>query len=289
MKKSILLFTVVIMGLCCSAIAQSDMDLLGGETKTKEYVNATFKGTRITNFHTIENPGKRSLEFRISHRFGPLNSGAYQAFGLDGGASIRLGLEYSYNGLLALGIGRTSYEKTLDFFAKYKLLRQTTDNSMPISLTLFTSAYYNTLKDPKFDKYNKDARLSYCHQIMIARKFNEKFSFQIAPTAIHFNLVDSAKDKNNAFVLAMCTRYKINKRTAITLEYGYRLNKNFESTKYYDSFAVGIDIETGGHVFQMHFTNSFGIVENQFLARTSSKWSNAGIRLGFNVSRMFNI
>lgn len=297
MNKITKLFAALL--LCSSSYAQSDMDLLEQEgNKTHDPVLATFKGTRLVNFHTNENPGKRTLEFRISHRFGVIhdknspNSPAYNAFGLDGGASIRLGLEYSYDGRLAFGIGRTSAEKMLDGFVKYKLLMQTIDNHMPISLTLMGGAYTARQKDSKFDAYGLAGRTSYCTQVIIARKFNEKLSLLIAPSVLHYNLVDSVNDKNTGFVIAMVGRYKINRRTAITAEYGYRALKSFNNTAvndYYDSFAIGIDIETGGHVFQMHFTNSFGIVENQFFMKTTDSWKTLGVRLGFNVSRMFAI
>jgi hypothetical protein len=296
MKKIILIAFALIFN--SSLIAQSDMDLLEQDgKKTRDPVLATFKGTRLVNFHTNENPGKRTLEFRISHRFGVINdnstnSPAYNAFGLDGGASIRLGLEYSYDGRLAFGIGRTSAEKMLDGFIKYKVLMQTVDNHMPISLTLMGGVYTARQKDTKYDGYGLAGRTSYCTQVIIARKFNEKLSLLIAPTVLHYNLVDSAKDKNTGFVIAAVARYKVNRRTAITAEYGYRASKNFSNnsaTNYHDSFAIGIDIETGGHVFQMHFTNSFGIVENQFFMKTTDTWKTLGVRLGFNVSRMFAI
>lgn len=276
-----------------SLFAQSDMDLLNESSgKKHEPVLATFKGTRLANFHTNENPGKRTLEFRISHRFGTLNGGAYNAFGLDGGASIRLGLEYSLDGRLAFGIGRTSAEKTLDGFVKYKLLEQSIDGYMPLSVTLLGGVYTSRVKNSKFDNYGLTGRTSYCTQVIVAKKFNERLSIMIAPTYLHYNLVDSLGDKNDGVVVAVGGRYKFDARTAITLEYGYRAVKNFANnaaTNYHDSFAVGVDIETGGHVFQMQFVNSFGILENQYFMRTTDSWKNWGIRLGFNVSRMFFI
>jgi hypothetical protein len=281
------------MLLFTSVFAQSDMDLLDDGGSKHQPVLATFKGTRLVNIHTNENPGPRTLEFRISHRFGPVNDGsnkpAYNAFGLDGGASIRLGLEYSYDGKLAFGIGRTSQEKMLDGFVKYKLMQQTVDNHFPISVTLMQAIYQTRQKNPKYDGYGTAGRTSYCTQIIVARKFSERLSLLIAPTYLHYNLVDSLNDKNDGFVLGFVGRYKFNKRTAITAEYGYRVAKNFASKIYYDTFAIGIDIETGGHVFQMHFTNSLGIVENQFFTKTTNNWKTFGIRLGFNVSRMFAI
>lgn len=275
-----------------SGAASAQDDLLNEGTPAHEVSLATFKGTRIINMHTIENPGKRSLEFVIQHRFGDVSQGPYQAFGLDGGATIRIGLQYSLDGRLAFGFGRTSMQKMWDGFAKYRILRQTTDNHMPISITWVSGMFYNGMKDPKFDHYSAAARISFCHQLLIARKFNERLSLQMAPTLLHFNMVDSLNDRNTGFVLAFLGRYKVNKRTALTAEYGYRVTQIFTTPGYYDSFGFGMDIETGGHVFQMHFTNSAGIAEPQYFAQTTTTWKNArvwGIRMGFNVSRLFNV
>jgi hypothetical protein len=256
---------------------------------------ATFKGTRLINLHTVEVVGKRSLDFRISHRFGPINDGTYNAFGIDGGAAIRLGLEYSFDGRLEIGVGRTNIDKTGDLFAKYRLVRQTTTNAIPLSVTLFAGMYYTMLKDPNKaitgkDRYeNRNNRLSYAYQVIIGRKFSERFSFQVAPTMVHFNQVEKLLDKNDMYAVCAATRFKFTKRSAITLEYCYRLTEWSSVDTYYDSFAVGLDIETGGHVFQVQLVNSLGVLENQFIPKSNTKWSNAGIRLGFNISRVFNL
>ena len=261
----------------------------------KEPVTATFKGTRLINQHTIEVGGKRTLDFRIAHRFGPFNTGAYDFWGLDGGASIRLSLEYSYDGRLQVGLGRTSIEKTYDGFLKYRLLRQTNTNSMPISVTLFSGAYYTNLQGSAtlisgIDKYkNSSARFSFAHQLMIARKFSENLSIQITPSMVHFNQVDKISDKNDTYALGFLGRYKFTKRAAITFEYMARVNKFTRGTEYYDSMGIGLDIETGGHVFQIHLTNSLGITENQFIPRTADSWADGGMRLGFNISRAFTL
>jgi len=270
------------------------MALLQGlaEAPKDEPVIATFKATRLINQQTIEVGGTRSLDFRIHHHFGPFNSGAYDFWGIDGGASIRLGLEYSYNGRLQFGLGRTSYEKQIDGFLKYRLLRQTKSGSMPISVTLFSSAYrngVNGLKISGIDKFKfASDRLSFVQQIIIARKIDDKLSIQITPTIVHYNLVENLADNNDAYFLGIAGRYKISNRTAITYEYGAKL-LNYSESKYYDSMGIGLDIETGGHVFQMFLTNSFGMTENQTFARTNSSWADRGFRLGFNVSRMFTL
>ena len=261
----------------------------------KDFVIAAFKTTRLIDQHTLETVGPRTLDFRISHRFGAINSGSYSAWGIDGPANIRLGLEYSPNGRFMFGIGRSSYDKMVDGFLKYRLLRQTVEKGMPVSVTLFTGAYYTAIKDGNkiangYDKYeNLSSRFSYCFEIMIGRKFTPNFSFQISPWFVHYNLVDNITDQNDSYGLSGLFRLKFTKRAAITMEYAYRLNNFSVIHKYYDSMSVGYELETGGHVFQIHFTNSFGLVENQFFPRTDSKWNDAGIRLGFNISRVFTL
>jgi hypothetical protein len=294
MKKIIL--SISLIASCSTAFfAQTPDDLLNmvAETPKKEYTTATFKTTRLINFHTVEVLSRRSLDFRISHRFGDFNTGAYNAWGIDGGANIRLALEYCHGSRLMFGVGRTSGRKIADGFLKYRLLKQTTKGGgMPVSVTLFTGVYHTFLQNVIIDGKNKyqtvPDRLSYCHQIMVGRKFSSRFSFQLTAAMVHFNLVDKITDKNDCFVVGGVTRFKFAKRQAITVEYGYRLNK-YSNDKLYDSFGIGYDLETGGHVFQIHLTNSFGLTEDQYFMYTNSSWDNWGIRLGFNISRVFSL
>lgn len=289
--KKILLVCFCILSFIADAIAQDDLlKMLDQEKpKDKEPVTGTFKTTRIVNLHSVETLGKRTLDFRINHRFGTLNGGGYNFWGLDQGASIRLGLEYSYDGKLMFGLGRTSVDKTFDGFVKYKILSQTADNSMPLSLAWVSSANLITVKNP--DRFKKGTdRLVYMHQLIIARKFNEQFSFQVMPTLIHYNIVEKQKDKNDIYALGFAGRYRISKSVALTGEYAYRLNKYTDRfNKYYNSFAVGIDIETGGHVFQIQLVNSLGVNETQLIPYTDTRWLNGGFRLGFNISRVFSL
>jgi len=291
---------VFVIIFCCFLIpakAQEDawkaLDSLdtGGDNLT----SATFKGTRLINFQTIEVDGKRTLDFRISHRFGEVGSGSYNLYGIDGPANIRLGLEYSYDGRLMIAVGRSSYQKQYDGFLKYRLLRQTTDNKMPVSVTLFSSMFMTRLKDPNksttgFDKYDPlRNRLSFANQIIIGRKFTPAFSLQIAPVMVHYNMTENFTDLNDMYFLTAAARLKFTKRMAITAEYGFNLNEYSIGTSYQDPLGIGIDIETGGHVFQVHVTNAFGITENQFLPFTTSKVTSGGMRIGFNVSRVFTL
>lgn len=292
--KKILYTAFAILGNASLFFAQSPDDLLNmvAEKPKKEYTTATFKTTRLINFHTVEVLSKRSLDFRIMHRFGDINSGAYNAWGIDGGANIRLSLEYCHGTRLMVGVGRTSSKKIGDAFVKYRLLKQTNGNEMPVSVTLFSSVYHTFMQNVIIDGVNKyqsiPDRLSYCNQIMVARKFNSRFSFQLTAAMVHVNLVEKIFDKNDCFVIGGVTRYKFAKRQAITLEYGYRINK-YSKDKYYDSFGIGYDLETGGHVFQIHLTNSFGLTEDQYFMYTNTSWENWGVRLGFNISCVFSL
>lgn len=293
--KKIIIYLSFLVSSGTTVLSQTADDLLNmvAEKPKKEYTTATFKTTRLINFHTVEVLGRRCLDFRISHRFGNFNSGAYNAWGIDGGANIRLALEYSPNSRLMFGIGRTSAKKIADGFLKYRLLKQTTKGGgMPVSVTLFSSVYHTFMQNVLIDGINKyqtvPDRLAFCNQIMIGRKFNSNFSFQLTAAMVHFNLVDKITDKNDCFVLGAVTRYKFAKRQAITLEYGLRLNQ-YSKDKYHDSFGIGYDLETGGHVFQIHLTNSFGLTEDQYFMYTNTSWDNWGIRLGFNISRVFSL
>ncbi len=268
-----------------------DLLNLVNEKPKKEFTTATFKTTRVINFHTTEVLSRRSLDFRISHRFGDANTGAYNAWGLDGTANIRLGLEYSQNGRFMFGLGRTSTKKIVDGFLKYKLIRQAKNGGSPVSVTLFSAAYqtFEHVNTNGFDKYQVYTdRLSYCNQIMVSRKFNSRLSMQLTAAMVHVNLAEKLTNGNDCFVAGFLARYKFTKRQAITFEYAYRLNK-YSKDNYYDSFGIGYDLETGGHVFQINFTNSFGLTENQFYMYNTSTWSKWGIRLGFNISRVFSL
>jgi hypothetical protein len=301
-----LAIAILAINLNYSHASAQDLDNLLAEDakngKTKEFVTATFKGTRLINMHTIETQGKRVLEYRISHRFGDLKSGKYNAFGLDGGASIRMGLEYCVDGRFNFGIGRTNIEKTWDGYLKYRVLRQTTNNSNPISITALAAMYRAGIKDPNaqtngYDRYSPATnRLSYCFQIMFARKFGERVSLQLSPTLVHFNLVEKQVNKNDMLALAAVGRFKVTKRMAITAEYAYRVTKTYAdqndaggNKRYFDPLAIGIDIETGGHVFQIHVANSQGMIESQFLPYTTTTWKDWGVRIGFNISRVFSL
>ena len=260
------------------------------QPQEKEYVTAAFKSTRVVNGHSIEILAPGALEFRIAHRFGALNGGAYNLWGLDQ-ASMRIGLDYGLTNWLMFGAGRSTYQKTYDGFVKLRLLRQSKGvNAMPVSLLYFGSTSVNSLKweDPERNNYFS-SRLAFVHQIIIGRKFNENFSMQLSPTLVHKNLVSGALTPNDSYALGMAGRYKVGKRVALSGEYYYRIpsNKDPAFDDYYNSLSVGVDIETGGHVFQFHLTNALPMVEKGFITETNESWTDKGIHLGFNITREF--
>lgn len=286
-----LLFISSILLISGKGFSQDLDELLDTQTNpATEYTTATFKASRIINGHSIEQMKKKQLDFRISHRFGPLNDGAYGLYGLDQ-SKIHFSLEYGVTNWLMLGVGRGSLNKIYDSFAKFRILRQSTGEvNMPVSLSYMTSVELKTQKfdDPTRTNYFS-SRLSYVHQLLIARKFSNNFSFQLSPTFIHRNLVKTELDMNDVYALGFGARYKLSKRLSLNAEYYYNYNPNnkFLDTRYYNSASVGVDIETGGHVFQIMLTNSLGMREGTFIPQTTEKWMDGGIHLGFNISRVF--
>lgn len=268
------------------------LDMLDKEEKAKpvtNYATATFKTTRLINAHSVEQLTAGVLDVKISHRFGTLNSGAYELFGLDN-ASIRIGADYGLTKWLMIGLGRSSYEKQYDGFMKLKLLRQSTGaRNMPLSLSGFAGMYYNTLHwaDTSRENYTS-SRISYVFQLIAARKFSEGFSLQIAPTLVHYNLVKGANDPNDLLSIGIGARQKLTKRVSINVEYYYQL-PGFKPEGSVNAFSAGFDIETGGHVFQLIFTNSTGIAENQYITGTTGQWQKGDIHFGFNIARVFTL
>lgn len=276
-----------------------DEDLLSllGDDKTTDYATAAFKANRVVNGHSIENTAKGVLDTKFSHRFNPLRQGLYDMFGLDG-ASIRIGADYGVTDRFMIGFGRSSYEKTIDGFAKYKILRQSSGaKNMPITLAYVIDAQVKTLKFSDQERDNKFTdRLAYTHQVLIGRKFSSRLSLQLMPTLLHRNLTLTPTDKNDVLSMGIAGRVKLTKRVALNAEYYYVPEGQVE-TPYKNSLSIGFDIETGGHVFQLHFTNSAYMTYKGFLTETTEDWffkngdgkMLSGIRFGFNISRVFTL
>ncbi len=283
------LFVLIFM-LPLIGVAQDLEAILEQEAPdTTLQVAGTFNGTRLLNGHSVETRKNGILEFLISHRFGRVNSGFDELFGLDD-SNIRFGFEYALTDDFTLALGRSSFEKTFDGYLKYRLLHQKTgDKPFPFSLTVFGSATEKTLKDylPE-NKPSFSDRLTYTGQVLLARKFSPNLSLQFAPTFVHFNTVTEPEDPHDMVALGFGARMKISKRVSLNAEYYYNLNP-FESIEAKNSLAFGVDIETGGHIFQLVFTNSRSMIEKGFIAETNGSFFSGDIHFGFNISRAFQI
>jgi len=292
MKLKHFLFLLLMLPVSETLYAQEE-DLLAGvidkETK-KEYVSNAFKSSRVIMSHSMEMLRPGVLDFRILHRFGNVNQGISQFFGLDD-ATIRLGFDYGLTNDLTIGIGRGSYKKELDGFIKYRPIQQAKGpGGSPFSLVLVGGSTINTLPwaDPARKNYFS-SRVGYYGQAIIGRKLNEGVTLQLMPTIVHQNLVTTAQDPNDLFAAGVGGRFKVSKRVAITTDYYYVINKNQQLANFHNPFSLGVDIETGGHVFQLHFTNAIGMNERVFLTETTNNWSDGDIQFGFNISRAFQV
>ncbi len=285
MKYYFILYMLMPMAGFC----QDDLlkELEQSEKPEKEYVTATFKGSRLVNGQSVETRHAHELEFIFAHRFGRINDGIYELFGLDQ-AYVRIGLEYGITDRLSAGFGRNSVDKTMDIYLRYKLLHQTAGGGMPVSITAFGNAAVKTSPKKEDAGYNitLQDRMSYTAQLLIARKFTPSLSLQLMPSYVHKNQVDQSIEMNDQFALGIGGRLKVSRSVSLNSEYYYRFDVPDENP-YYNALGFGVDIETGGHVFQLVLTNTRGLTERAFITETTGDFFAGDIHLGFNVTRTF--
>lgn len=269
-----------------------DEDLLkdpGDSTPKKEYVFNAFKSSRVIMSHSMEMLRPGVLDFRILHRFGNVNQGISEFFGLDQ-ATIRLGLDYGISNHLTVGIGRGSFKKEIDGFIKWRAIHQATGpKALPFSLlgVAGTTVIGAPWADPTRKNYFS-SRLGYYGQLIVGRKFNDHLTLQVSPTYLHRNFVETVADPNDLYAAGFGGRIKLSKRVSLNVDYYYVINQN-EVRNLHNPLSIGFDIETGGHVFQLHFTNAVGMNERVFLTETTNDWGKGDIQFGFNISRAFQI
>lgn len=257
---------------------------------TTIYTWKTFNGSRVVNGHSLETQEKGILELLFAHRFGRVNGSFYQLFGLDQ-ASMRMGFEYGITNSLTLGLGRSTLGKEYDFYVKYQFLYQKTGkNAFPFSATWLSTLAINTLKNnnKQREPYYFTHRLSFANQLMIARKFSERFSLMIMPTHVHLNFVEKKTDKNDLFAIGVATKVQVSHVFAVNLEF-YYLPSGQSSKALQHSLSVGVDINTGNHLFQIHFSNSEGMIEKAFVTETTGNWLKGDVHIGFNMIRTFKL
>ena len=281
-----LLSLLLAIGIAGNAFSQDD-DLLGeliDDTPKKEKVYNAFKSSRVIMSHSMEMLRPGVLDFRILHRFGRINGGAYEFFGLDGPATVRLGLDYGITDYLTVGIGRSTFNKELDGFIKFRPVQQSTGpKSFPFSIVGVAGITYAA--DTITKRGRTSDRFAYYWQAIVGRKFSEAFTLQLIPTLLHRNKVSQGED-NDLYAGGIGSRIKLSKRISLNVDYYYVFN---QPPGIRNPLSIGFDIETGGHVFQLHFTNALGINERAFLSETSDNWGDGDIQFGFNISRSFQL
>lgn len=290
---STIIFLIVATG---SVNGQDDLlDLLNKtEEPTTDFTIATFKNTKLISGHSIETNGKGVLQFLIGHRFGRVNGGIKELYGLDN-ATIRLAFDYGVSDQFNIGFARSSFQKTFDGHLKWKFFRQKSGaTNFPFTATVVSGIYAlgNDWPNPERENYFS-SRLTFHHALLLARKFNNTLSVQIMPTVVHRNLVPTVEDNNSVVSMGIGTSIRLSGSLRFNAEYYYILPDQITSLlggeQVRNSFSIGVDLETGGHVFQMHFTNSRGMTEKYLIGETTGSWGDGDIHFGFNVSRVFTI
>ena len=281
---------IVLISLLLSFLAIQAQNETGNQLKENTYTRVeknTFKSVKLINSPTIRMPREDQLIFVLSHRFGYLNSGFSDLFGLDN-ASARFGFEFGLTKKLALGVGRSTYKRNYDFYGKYALLQQSSGaKNIPLSISVIQSANISSAKWPDDGrKYLFAHRMSYSTQFLLARKFNDHLSLQLMPTYIHRNLVPKVVNQNDVLSVGIGGRYRLNSWIALTAEY-YHLLPGETANNFINPLSIGVDLETSGHVFQLFFTNAASVYEAGYVAETTDRWRDGNIRFGFNLTRTF--
>lgn len=311
MKKSLLF---VFASLCLSSFGQEDLLSLVDDKKDDkpQKIYATFKTYKLGNAQTIETVKKKNLDFRISHRFGnvyntdlgddALNDAAHSYFGFDNASDIRWSFDYGVTDNLTIGIGRSRFKEMYDGSIKWKLLSQKEHFKIPVSITLFLDMGYTSVKpevmyagiDKNF-KTNDVHRFNYFSQLIIASKLTNWLSLEVLPSYFHRNFIaervnenNNAQDANAFFSLGVGGRIKLTKRMCLIADYFYNFHPFYQNNPdVFNPLAFGFEMETGGHVFSLFFTNSSALIENSFIPYTTDTWSKSQVKFGFCISRTF--
>ena len=280
-------FKILIIFICFTYFGFAQDDLLSEidvESESSTTVSSVFKGLKIINFESTKLVGKGGFYFVVSHRFGSVKNGFENLFGLDE-AVTHLNFIYGLTEGINVSASRSSNQKIYELASKFRIIKQS--ERFPFSLVGYTSVLANTaLSTDNLPKLEFKHRLSYVAQLLISRKVNNKLSLQFTPTFFHDNYVANDFQDNSQFGLIFGGRYKIGKRWSFNLEYGTHLNRA-KNSLYNNPLSLGFDLETGGHVFQLHFTNSQFMNANGVMGNSTGDWSEGDFYFGFNISRSF--
>lgn len=281
-KKITFLFCLLPFFMVAQDDLLKEIDTL---TDANESEVAAFKSLKIVNLESTKLAAKGDLYLVIAHRFGYLDKGFEDFFGLDE-ANTRIQFVYGLTNGITIHASRSGFQKTYEFATKYRLFGQK-KQGFPLEIVGFNSVAINTeLEKTVLPKLEFSDRLAYVNQILISRKFNDNLSLEIAPTHFHQNYVANNSQDNSQFALGFGGRYKFTKRWSFNMDYAAHLNRASNSV-FKNPLSIGFDLETGGHVFQMHFTNSQAMHESGYLGNTSGSWTDGKIAFGFNLIRVF--
>lgn len=279
--KKLLLLLLLPLGMFAQDDLLNEIDKDSTAKKTK--IEAAFKGLKIVNLESTKLAAKGDLYFIVAHRFGSVKDGFEGFYGLDNAVTQ---LKFVYGWFDWLTVSGARSELAYDFSGKFLLKSQETDG-FPVAIAGFTSVgINNTLKESLYPEMKFENRLIYVSQLLVSKKFNTNLSLELAPTYFHENFVIDDNQDNSQFALGMGGRYKFAKRWSLNVDYAAHLNRS-STSPFKDPLSIGVDLETGGHVFQMHFSNSQGIHEAGFLGNTTGDWSKGDIFFGFNLLRVF--
>ena len=274
--------------LLFSIMLYSQEDLLSEidtDIDTPVYASAVFKGLKVINFESTKLVAKGGFNFIVSHRFGTVKNGFENLFGLDE-AVTHLNFVYGISDHFNVSASRSSNQKIYELATKFRLARQQ-EGKLPFTLAAYTSVLANTALDTdNLPKLRFEHRLSYVGQLIISRKLTKELSLLVSPTFFHDNYVLDNSQENSQYAVAFGGRYKLGARWSINMEYGMHLNRSSTSL-YNNPFSIGVDLETGGHVFQLHFTNSQSMNTNGVFGTSTGDWAEGDVYFGFNLARSF--
>ena len=281
--KKLMIVTLLVSSFFANA-QDNLLNMLAGDDEPI-YVSYLFKGTKVVNGQSVELPAKGVLQFNIQHRFGTLNSGLYNLYGLDF-SQVRLSFDYGIKDWLAVSIGRSSSLKAIDANSKIRIKRQV-KNGFPFTIVTNSSVYLKQWQYPEVQKesFLLTNQLSYANQLLIARKINRDLTLQLSPTMVHYNLVEIKDEPNDKYAIGFGGRQKLTKRISVNAEYFYQLNDKRNN----NVLSFGFDIETGGHIFQLHLSNSPAMIDPEFITQTTGGWLRGDVYFGFNISRVFTL
>lgn len=295
-KTKIAIFLLLIFAvLAMRANAQEVDSLLNSLSKDQKFnkVEATFKATHIVLSQSTETQKKHDLDLRIRHHFGDIGGAfgnSHTLYGLDVASDLYIGFDYGISDKLTIGIGRSKHDELFNFLVKQKLLQQKTDG-MPFNLTLFAQMGVISREPFSADEFKDGGRATFLIQPMLSRKFSSSFSFQVMPALLMRSKTLGANDPENLLSIGFAGRIKLNKRLSFLAEYTLvnELSRNNLIADLYNPLGVGLEIETGGHIFSLNFMNSEYINENSFIPSTKKSWKDGGVRFGFTISRNFSL